>query len=498
MSERPHIDILRSEISGVLADDVARFRTVLYYPENDEVVYREIKGCGFDMCVIFVDGMASSEQISDFIIRAVQSDGNDVAPENRENHLVKCAVQAAQCSTERRLSELVKMILSGMAVVLADGMETALTLDVRGFEKRKVNIATKERVVVGPQEGFVEDLRTNLTLLHRYIQTPELICEKMELGTKIPLRAALLHIEGVTDPGALGKVRAKLKTLDAPVAHGAGQLQQILEENPWSLMPQMLMTERPDRAAAALSDGQFVILTDKSPYALIAPCSFFNLMQSPDDAHSRWQYGSYSRIIRYTGLFIALFLPALYVALTDFHTNVIPMPLLTSIARTRASVPFPVLFEVAAMELSFFLINEANMRIPSQIGSFIGIIGALVLGQAAVEASLISPILIILIAISGLGCYAMPDYSVSVSIVLYRLSLVAAGAFFGIYGIVLGSFLFLCQLCSMRSFGVEYMAPVAPHARHNPDIIMRLPVFMQKLPLYLVPESSWLRRKKKS
>ena len=494
MAERPHENLMRENIGASLDENISRLKRILYYPENDEVVYREINGCGLKMCVVFIDGMADSGQISDFIIRSVQESGE--CGEDIKQFLMDRAVQAAQCSSEENMGKTVSMILSGMAAVLADGMECALLLDVRGFEKRKVNTVTKERVVVGPQEGFVEDLRTNLTLIHRYVQTPELICEKIDVGTKIPVKTALLHINGVISADTLEKVRARIKSIDAPVVHGSGEMQQLMEDNPWSLMPQMLMTERPDRAAAALADGQFVILADKSPYALIGPCSVFALLQAPDDAHSRWQYGSYSRIIRYIGLFTALFLPGLYVALTVFHTNIIPMSLLTAIARTRANVPFPVLFEVAAMEISFFLINEANMRIPSQIGSFIGIIGALVLGQAAVEASLISPILIILIAVSGLGCYAMPDYSVSVAMILYRLSFVAAGAFMGLYGIVLMAFVYLCQLCSMRSFGMEYLAPVAPHAKHNPDIILRLPVFMQKMALYLVPRCSWIRSEK--
>lgn len=494
MPDRPHSELLNSEVSADLRENLEKLRTILYYPENDEVVYREIMGCGFEMCAVFIDGMTNAEQVSDFLIRASQENGGAPEPGERLEYLIKNAIQVAQAGAERRFSELVKMILSGMTVVLAEGMDTAITLDTRGFERRKVMAANKERVVMGSQEGFVEDLRANLTLLHRYMQTPELVCEKMTVGTKIPLRIALMHLKGVTNEAALAQVKKRLKLVDAPVVRGIGELQQMIEDDPWCVMPQMLMTERPDRAAAALADGQFIILADASPYALAAPCSAFMLMQSSDDAFARWQYGSYSRIIRYIGMTLALLLPGIYVVLTTYHTHLIPMSLLTAIAETRANVPFPVLFEIGAMEMAFFLINEANMRIPSQIGSFIGIIGALVLGQAAVEASLISPILIIVIAVSGLGCYAMPDYSISVALILYRLMLVAAGAFLGIYGIVLAVFLILCQLCSMRSFGAGYFEPVAPYEPHNPDVIVRMPVFMQRMSFFLVPRRSWLRK----
>ena len=494
MSDKPHAELLNSEISSDFQKDLAKLRTILYYPENDEVIFREIQGCGFDICAVFIDGMANADQVSDFIIKASQLSEEATPQEARAEYLMKRAFEVAQVSTEKCFSELVKMILSGMTVVLAEGLDTAIAMDTRGFERRKVDQANKERVVMGSQEGFVEDLRANLTLLHRYVQTPELMCEKITVGTKIPLRIAIVHIKGVTNKTALEKVKKRIRLVDTDVVHGIGELQQLIEDSPWSVMPQMLMTERPDRAAAALVDGQFAILADTSPYALIAPCSIFTLMQAPDDAFSRWQYGSYSRVIRYLGLIFALLLPGLYVALTMYHTHLIPMALLTAIAETRSNVPFPILFEIGAMELSFFLINEANMRIPSQIGSFIGIIGALVLGQAAVEASLVSPILIILIAVSGLGCYAMPDYSVSVALILFRLTLVVAGAAMGIYGIILVLFLMLCQLCHIRSFGMHYFAPVAPHAPHNPDILLRLPIFMQKIPLFLIPRRSWLRK----
>lgn len=486
--------LLRSEVSGCLNDDIDKLKTIFHYPDNDEIIFRRINGVNSRLCAVFIDGMVDSEQMSNFVIRALQWNNTTPPQKSLSDCFTEKTLQISQITTDTIMSEIVKMILSGMTALFAEGMTEAIVMDTRGYERRKVDKANKERVVMGSQEGFVEDLRANLTLIHRYIQSSELMCHKLTVGTGIPLRIAVLHVNGVVDDNALEELNRRLKTVDKAVVHGIGELQQCIEDDPWAIMPQMLLTERPDRAAAALADGQFVIVADASPYALIGPCGVFTFLQTSDDAFSRWQYGTYSRVIRYIGLMLALLLPGLYVALTMYHTHLIPMSLLSAIAETRAKVPFPILFEVGVMELSFFLINEANMRIPQQIGSFIGIIGALVLGQAAVDASIISPILIIIIAVSGLGCYAMPDYSVAIALILYRLVIIAAGAMFGLFGISLALFAIGCQLCGMRSFGVGYLSPIAPHRPHNPDITLRLPAFMQKRILYLVPEGSWIRR----
>jgi len=289
-------------------------------------------------------------------------------------------------------------------------------------------------------------------------------------------------------------LRARVKGVRAPAVNGLGALQQLIEDHPLALLPQFLQTERPDRAAACLLEGQALILQDNSPYALAAPVSVFHQLHASDDAFARWQYGSFLRLIRFMGMLVSVFLPGLYLALTDYHMHLIPMSLLTSIAEARASVPFPILAEILIMEFSFYLINEAGTRMPQQIGSALGIVGALILGQAAVSASIISPILIIIIALTGLGNYAVPDYGFGIGLILYRLAVIAAAALFGLYGICIAAFVIMAGLCGMRSLGAPYFAPLAPPRPHNPDLLLRLPTWLQRRAAW-VRHPNWMEAK---
>lgn len=490
MGEKFNAELLNSCLSGDFARDIESIKTIFHYPENADILFREICCCDFAVCAVFIDGMVNTAHLEDFILRAAQRVNGAPQKAERIDFLLKRALQICQAQTETRLSKIAEGIISGATVLLCQGADGAIIMDTRGYETRSVNQANRESVVSGSQEGYVENLRTNLTLIRRYCQTENLVTEMLTVGVQTPIRVAITYVKGVTDEKALAEVRRRIKSIDKPVVHGLGQLEQLIEDNPWALVPQMLLTERPDRTAAALTDGQFAVFADCSPYALIAPCNIFALMQSPDDAFSRWQYGTYMRIVRFAGMLLALLLPGIYVALITYHTQLIPLSLLSSIAETRVNVPFPVLFEVFIMELAFFMINEANLRIPSQVGMSISIIGALVLGQAAVQASIISPILIIIIALSGLGCYCMPDYGMTVALVIYRLAIETAAAILGLFGVALSVFAILCQMCSMQSFGCDFAAPLAPYRPHNPDLLIRFPAFMQRHPMYFSENSS--------
>jgi spore germination protein KA len=314
----------------------------------------------------------------------------------------------------------------------------------------------------------------------------------MSVGTAVPCRLSLAYLDGVADPALIRRLKARIMRVDAPTVQGIGELQQLIEDKPAALLPQMLQTERPDRAASCLRDGQLVLLADNSPCALILPVSLFHLLHAPDDAFARWQYGTFLRLIRVAGMLLSVFLPGLYIALTDYHMHLIPMSLLTSIAEARMKVPFPILVEILIMEFAFYLMNEAGTRMPRQIGSALGIVGALILGQAAVAASIISPILIIIVAITGLGSYATPDYSVSIALVIYRLFVILAGALYGLYGICIAGFLIAVSVCGLRSLGVPYTQPVAPPRPHNPDLLLRLPTRLQRRAMPFARHPNWM------
>ena len=475
--------LMRECLSGELAKDMEAFRMLLNAGLNSDAQLRRFSIGETPICVVYIEGMADDRKIGELILRAcAEADGDGAAW--TADRLMNEVLEIAQCEAEGRISALIDRIVSGMAAVLIEGSPEAVVLETRGYPARPVNRTTNESVVIGAQEGFVESLRTNMTLLRRYLPSPNLITESLTVGTGVPCALSLVYLDGVTDAAIVNELRRRIKRIDARTVRGIGELQQFIEDRPFALLPQMLQTERPDRAAACLLDGQAVLLAENSPYALVAPVTLFHQLHTADDTFARWQYGSFLRVIRILGILISVFLPGLYIALTGYHMHLIPMSLLTSIAEARADVPFPILVEILIMEFSFCLINEAGTRIPQQIGSALGIVGALILGQAAVAASIISPILIIIVALTGLGNYAVPDYGFSLGLILYRFAVILAGAAFGLYGVCLAGYGIMVSVCGMKSLGCPYTAPIAPPRPHNPDILLRLPVWLQRRRLF--------------
>ena len=440
MPMESHEALLREKLKTRLSDNLRMVRAVLNAPENRDVVLRPFACADFELCVVYIDGMAKEDAISECILRASKLPAHSAPKKARDRAewLKSSVIEMAQCQLENEMKALIQGVLGGMTALLADGSDFALLMDTRAFVHRPVGAPMNESVVIGSQEGFDESIRDNITLLRRYVQTGELITERLTVGTGVPTAIALMYIRGVADEKMIAEARRRLEGIQSKAVQGVGGIQQLIEDSPRALFPQMLQTERPDRAASCLLEGQFVILAENSPYALTAPITLFHLLHTSDDMFMRWQYATFLRIVRVLGLLISLLLPGLYVALTTHHTHLVPVNLLLSIAETRADVPFSVLLEILMMEFSFYLINEAGTRIPSQIGSTVSIVGALILGQAAVSASIISPILIIIVAITGLGNYVVPNYGLSIALTVYRLGIVILGALLGLYGIMVG------------------------------------------------------------
>lgn len=491
MEEKPTERLLRESLGGDLKKNLELIRSLYSIPRNQDPILRPFV-CGQTACALcYLQGMASEQLIDQFILQPLQQTDRPLG-ESPLEEIKGRLLTVGEAEESDSLRELNQGMLDGKTLLLVEGCPQGLLLATQGYPQRSVERTCSESVVLGPQEGFVENLRTNITLVRRIVRSEALIGEMLTVGTRLPTHLSLLYLDGVARMELVEEMKRRLMAVDSPFCPGTGELMQRIEDNPHSLLPQILETERPDRAARALCDGQLVLLVDGSPYALIAPITVFHLLHAPDDTFMRWQYGSFVRIIRLIGLLLSLLLPGMYVALTLFHPHMIPMGLLTSIAETRADVPFPILVEVLIMEGSFYLINEASTRIPSLIGPTIGIVGALILGQAAVSASIISPILIIVVALTGLGNYAVPNYGMSIGLQIIRLAFIVAGALMGVYGLVLSSSAALCYLASMRSLGEPFLAPLAPWRPHNPDLLLRLPLWMQRRALFLARRAQWV------
>ena len=460
------------------------FSSRLGAPTNADVILRRFRSGAFESAVFAIDGMTGTDSVSEYIIKPcvhLPADaGEHVPPSERVSFLMEHAVSVLPMKLKDNIDEIIADALGGQSVLLCEGCATACVMDTRGFEKRSVSAPEAEQVVLGPHESFTESIRTNITLLRRIVQREELTTEFVTAGGAMKTRCALLYLRGTVDPEMVDRVRGRLEACRYDFALTTGEVEQIIEDHPMSLIPQSVRTERPDRAASFLAEGQVVVLTDGSPAALGSPSTIWHQLNTPDDTSMRWQYGTFLRIVRMLGLLIHLFLPGAYLAILRFHPEMLSPVLLTSVYETSARVPIPIYLEAILMTLAFDLITEAGLRAPGAMGNALGIVSGLILGQSAVSADIVSPLLLIIVAASGLGGFCVPNYALSVGLKIVQLALMTAGAVGGLYLMALLTLCMVTAMCAMHSIGSPLTAPVTPDREGNPDIVLRLPLKFQK------------------
>ncbi|MGE5573727.1 MAG: spore germination protein [Bacteroidota bacterium] len=462
-------------------------KQVLHYGLNSDVIVRE-----FDVpttpptraAIVFMEGLASKDLIDLAVLQPLMLIANldrglraaDVL-ETIERRLLP----GNQVTHKDNLRGIIEGVIAGTTCLLVEGCGTALEVETKSWEHRGVSQPTAETVVHGPQEAFNETLKNNVALVRRRMRTPDLVSEVIKVGTLSRVDCAVLYVEGLVNPKLVAEVKRRINGIRADQIQDTGSLEQFIEDRPFMLAPQTLSTERPDRMAAFLSEGHVGILLDGSPFGLVAPATFWALLQSAEDYYLRWPFGTFLRLVRLAALAVAVLLPAVYIALTNFHPEMLPTDLLLAIAATRERVPFPTVVEVLVMEVSFELIREAGIRVPGVIGPTLGIVGALILGQAAVAASIVSPILVIIVAVTALGSFAVPNFNMAFAARLTRFVYIFVAAAFGFYGIAVGVFLQMLLYVNARSFGVPFMSPVAPFAQSSGDLILRYPSWSMEL-----------------
>ncbi|MGN0775539.1 MAG: spore germination protein [Candidatus Ventricola sp.] len=453
-------------------------------PLNADVIVRRFQSGAFESAIVAIDGMVDVEEIDENILKPCMNlphdAGEDVPEAERAAYIVKNAVSILPVEMKDNIDEILADVLSGQCVLLCEGCTLSCVMDVRGFDKRSIGKPEVEHVVLGPHESFTESIRTNITLLRRIVQREELVTEFVRAGGKMKTRCALMYLRGTADEELIARIRARLESCTYDFALTSGEVEQLIEDSPFSLIPSTIRTERPDRAASFLAEGQIVVLTDGSPAAIGAPATIFHHLHTPDDASMRWQYGTYLRIVRLTGMLIHVFLPGLYLALLRFHQELFSPMLLTSVYETSSRIPIPAYLEALIMTLAFDLINEAGLRAPGTLGSALGIVSGLILGESAVSADIASPLLLIVVAASGLGGFCVPGYALSIGLKIVQLLLLTAGAAGGLYAMALLLVCLLCAMCAMNSVGSPLTAPITPPRRANPDFLVRLPMKYQK------------------
>lgn len=473
-------------VSSDLQLNVQYLQQSFNYPDNKDIIIRQfVIAEKYKAFIVYLDGMADRITINQSILKPLLDGDKYEHMEQEQSSLVDFVynrvIETNQIKIVASHRDVIKEVLSGNTGIFVDGGNSYIVCETKGYEKRSVDKPQVEGVVKGPQEAFNENLRTNITLIRRILKNKALTTEFKDIGERNNCQCAVIYLKDLANPAVVAEVNRRIKGVVTDYISGDGILEQFIEDNPLAIIPTILSTERPDRAASHLLEGKVAIIADGTPFALIVPVTIGDLLHTSEDTTLRWQYGTMLRFIRFFAIFIATFLPGLYVALTTFHREMIPTDLLIAIARARENVPFPTIIEVMLMEISFELIREAGIRIPGIIGNTIGIIGALILGQAAVQASLVSPVLIIIIAFTGLGNFAIPDFSLAFCARIMRLIYIVLGATLGFYGISLGVLTSTAMFANLKSFGVPVFSIFAPKTRRSNDFVLRLPLWKQEM-----------------
>ena len=436
-------------------------------PDNFGLVFREFQiqfqDGWVDAFLCYFDGMSDTTFINRDILRNLLLNG---VPETlsapRVETIYKKLTPLGPLTTASTFEEALEALYFGNCIFFADGCACAFVADVKDWGGRGVGQPTQESSLSGPQEAFNEVIMTNMALVRKILKTPDLMAEKIPVGTVSKTPCALMYLKGVTNEKLVAEVRRRLAGIKTSYIFSTGDVEMMIEDSTFFPMTHTLKTERPDRAAAMLAEGKVVVIVQGSPFALVLPSTAADFIEASEDNYVRLPEANFMRLIRLLGMSLSLFLPGLFVAIMLFHHEVIPTDLLLAIEASREKVPFPLLAELLLMELAFELIKEASIRVPSPVGSTLGIIGGLILGQAAVDANIVSPILIIIVSISGLGTFATPSASFSRSLSLLRFVFIFFGGIAGMLGIVCAGFITGGILTASETFGVPFLSPLAP------------------------------------
>lgn len=450
------------------------------YPINNDIIIRELKlKENRKAFVVFIDGMVSSELVDLAIIETLQKLPylTDDEAYKYEDEIIESFISHSQAMATDDFDIIIEEINFGSCAVFIDGFQKGFSLDVRDWGHRNIDKPETEQSIYGPQEAFAEMLRNNTALVRKIIKTEKLIAEGVKIGSVSKTRGVLLYISDIVNDNLVKEVKRRINAITADYIISIEEVSMLVEDKSSIFTTQSLLTERPDRVARALTEGRVVLILNGSPRALVMPTNAFELTHAASDDYLRVPFANMARMVRIIAMFFSIFLPGLYIAITLFHQEIIPTYLLYSISASRENVPFPSVVELLLMDISFEMIREAGIRMPSPIGSTLGIVGGLILGQAAVSAKMVSPIMIIIIAITGIGSFATVDYSLGWSYRILRVIFLVLASFLGFYGIAIGIFLYSLFIGQQMNFGISFLTPMPKNKSKN----MNNPIFVNQM-----------------
>lgn len=461
---------------------------------SDDLITRPFTYNGSNGFVVYFNTIVDEKWLEDTFFKQLALNNSQANPKPLLEQ-----VAAASIEEKNTLDECLPMLWAGKYVIVyGDKNPIFITAEATLAFLRSIEEPYNERALRGSHEGFVENLFVNLNLIRRYAKTDNLLIRKRQVGKSIQNDIAVVYIQGKADPAVLKRVMTKLSEIDLEMVSSPGTLNEILQDSKKSIFPQILFTERPDAVIGNLAEGRIAVLMEGNPTALILPVSFFSFFQSMDDYNIHFLLGSFLRGIRLIALLISILFPSLYISLVAFHFEIIPQSLIVSVKSSLQNIPYPPLVEALIMEFTIELIREAGLRLPAPIGQTIGIVGGLVIGEAVVNAGLVSNMMIIVVAITAISSFVIPTPEMSQVIRLTRFPLMLAAATFGLIGVVLSFFVMLMHLIKLESFGTPYFTPLAPfNAKGLKDGLLRFPIWLIQKHTYMSsPTPLGAKRKK--
>jgi spore germination protein KA/spore germination protein len=455
------------------------------FQDCSDIIVKEmaVKQGGLPACIAFVDGLVSTDTLNDALDALITLATSATGIEEMAGTMLP----VSQTKCVDNFGDLLLSVLGGDTAVFVGDEPKAIVMGIRGPDKRSVSEPETESVVRGPREGFTESIRTNTSLIRRKLRTPKLKMKAMTLGSETNTGIVVSYLEDLAVPSLIEEVEKRLKKIEIDGILESGYIEEFIQDNAYSPFPQIQYTERPDVVAAALMQGRIAILIDGTPFVLLVPFVFAEIMQASEDYYERFQIATLIRWLRYLFLILSLTTPALYVAILTYHQDLLPTSMLLSVAAARESIPFPVVVETLIMEITFEALREAGIRLPKTVGSAVSILGALVIGQAAVQAGIVSAPIVIVVSITGIASFTIPKFSGAIAVRMLRFPILIAGSLFGMLGVLLSVIFLLGHLANLRSFGVPYLSPFGPLSSGDlGDTIVRAPWWaMDKRPSYM-------------
>lgn len=469
-------------VSSNLKNNLTEIKKIL--GESIDVKIVEFLEIPIPFGICYIEGLINKQQLELSIIEPIkrsQSDNKKLKP----NELIHQTEVSAMIRPCLHFDLIVTPVLKGQVIIFVDGISEAYSIPLETWETRGVEEPEAQTMVRGPREGFIETLQTNTTLLRRRISNPTLRFKPFEVGKITKTTILVSYLESQVDQEVLQEVIKRVSNLNTDKIFESGMLEELIDENGYSPFPTFQSTERPDVAAAALSEGNVVIMFEGTPFVLITPTTFISFFQAAEDYYHHFDLSSFIRVIRVISFMISLALPAAYIAVTTFHQELIPTNLLVSLAAQREGVPFPAFVEALVMETIFEILREAGIRMPRPIGSAVSIVGAIVIGESAVAAGLVSPAIVIVVSLTAISSFVSPYYGFSGAARLLRFGLMILAATTGIFGMIFFMIGLLIHLCSLTSMGRPYFSPLAPfQSGKQKDSLLRLPLWWTQTKLH--------------